>query len=173
MRGGREHGLTKDRVVTIAAAQLASLAALWDHPRISELGVALNLDLTSTIARWTPPSNVIELNPNVTSRDARALREIITHEAAHVVVWDRCDRVARPHGAEWAAVMRAAGFQPRATLVRCGHRASPNSQLPIRHFCPVCHFAVFAKRRMRGWRCPECRAIGLEGLLNTERVSNR
>jgi hypothetical protein len=69
--------------------------------------------------------------------------------------------------------MRAAGFEPRATLVRCGSRIGDRASVRIRHFCSVCHFSRFAKRRMPRWRCPECQAIGLEGKLGTERVSNR
>ena len=103
------------------------------------------------------------------SRGAPALREIISHEAAHVVVWDQSGHAARPHGPEWAALMRTAGFEPRATLVRCGHRRGTYDRVRIRHFCAVCHFSRFAKRRMPRWRCPECRAIGLEGKLRMER----
>lgn len=165
--------VTHDRVVEIGRAQLASLAAAWNHPRISRLGIAVNRNLRSTLARWIPPSNVLEISAAAKSRGTRALREIISHEAAHVVVWNRAGRPARPHGAEWAALMRAAGFEPRATLVRCGHRGGSNDTLRIRHFCTVCHFSKLAKRRMPRWRCPDCFAIGLEGKLTTERVSNR
>ncbi len=163
----------RDRVLDACRAHLASLARVWRHARISRLDVTVNPNLRSTLARWMPPSNVLEISARVKSRGAQALREIITHEAAHVVVWDRSGRAVRPHGQEWSALMRAAGSEPRATLVRCGYRIGSRDNVRIRHFCSVCHFSRFAKRRMPRWRCPECRAIGLEGKLEVERVSSR
>jgi predicted SprT family Zn-dependent metalloprotease len=154
-------------------AHLASLAVTWKYPQVSELGITFNPSLTSTLARWMPPGNVVEISAAAKSRSERTLKEIITHEAAHVMVWHRCGRAARPHGAEWAAQMRAAGFEPRATLIHCGYRRPVSSSVRVRHFCAICHFSKFAKRRMPRWRCPECRAIGLEGKLETERLSSR
>jgi predicted SprT family Zn-dependent metalloprotease len=120
-----------------------------------------------------PPSNALEISVAATSRGARAFREIVSHEAAHVVVWERSSRAARPHGPEWAALMRAAGFEARATLIRCGYQRSAANSVRVRHFCAICHFSRLARRRMPRWRCPECRAIGLEGKLETEKVSSR
>jgi predicted SprT family Zn-dependent metalloprotease len=162
-----------DRFIEMSRAHLASLAGAWKHARVSRLEIAVNPNLKSTVARWIPPSNVLEISAAAKSRGARALRDIISHEAAHVVVWDRSGRGVRPHGPEWAAVMRAAGFEPRATLVRCGYRRGTSDTVRIRHFCTVCHFSKLARRRIPRWRCPECRAIGLEGKLKTERVSRR
>jgi predicted SprT family Zn-dependent metalloprotease len=163
-----------NRVVKTGRAQLALLAIVWKHPRVSELEIALNHTLRATLARWIPPRNVLEISATAKSRGGRALREIISHEAAHVVVWDRFGRTARPHGPEWAALVRAAGFEARATLVRCGQRrAGRGDGIRIRHFCPTCHFSRVAKRRVTRWRCPECRAIGLDGALAAERISGQ
>jgi len=162
-----------NRVARVGRAQLATLAKIWRHGRVSRLQIAFNVRLRSTVARWVPPSDVLEIGSTVMSRDTQTLREIIAHEAAHVVVWDRSGRAVRPHGPEWAALMRAAGFEPRATLVRCGHRRAEPRGVRVRHFCALCHFSALAKRRMPTWRCPECRAIGLEGILTAERVSGR
>jgi ribosomal protein L37AE/L43A len=68
--------------------------------------------------------------------------------------------------------MRQAGFEPRASLIRCGHRVQRNATTRFRHTCPVCHFSRTAKRRMTSWRCPECRAIGLEGELRIQRIAS-
>ncbi len=159
-----------DRVMELGRAQLASLAMAWRHSRVGLLEITLNPNLRSTLARWIPPSKAIEISTSAKLRGARALREIISHEAAHVVVWDRSGRAALPHGREWAALMRAAGFEPRATLVGCGYRRGVSDRMRIRHYCSVCHFSKTAKMRMARWRCPECRAIGLEGTLKMERV---
>jgi predicted SprT family Zn-dependent metalloprotease len=161
-----------DRPAWLGRTQLATLARVWKHGRVSRLEIAFNARLKSTIARWVPPGDVLEIGLAIKSLDKRTLREIIAHEAAHVVVWDLSGQAARPHGPEWAALMRMAGFEPRATLVRCGHRRSKPRGTRIRHFCAICHFSTFAKRRMPTWRCPECRAIGLEGTLTAERISS-
>jgi predicted SprT family Zn-dependent metalloprotease len=162
--------MTSDRVVQMARRHLVSLAVCWKHPRISQLEIAFNSSLSSTLARWMPPGDVLEISAAAKARGARLIREIVAHEAAHVAVWDRSGGSARPHGREWAALMRAAGFEARATLIRCGYRRSTDRRVRIRHFCSICHFTKLAKRRMPRWRCPECRAIGLEGTLKTERV---
>lgn len=156
-----------------AQGQLDALAKIWKQPRVSRLRISVNPNLKSTLARWLPRTDVIEISTAAKSRGNSALREIICHEAAHVVVWSQSGLTARPHGSEWAALMRAAGFEPRATLVRCGRRRYTTTDTRVRHVCPVCQFSKFAKRWMPRWRCPECRAIGLEGKLKTERVTIR
>lgn len=158
-----------DRLVEIGSALLVELAKVWRNPGVSRLQILVNPNFKSTIARWLSPSGVLEISPSAESRGATEFCEIISHEAAHFVVWYQSGSAARPHGPEWAALMRAAGFEPRATLVRCGHRRGGDDRIRIRHFCTVCHFSKFAKRRMPHWRCPECRAIGLEGKLKMER----
>jgi predicted SprT family Zn-dependent metalloprotease len=156
----------------MGCAQLVALAIAWKSPRVAKLDIRFNPSLRSTLARWVPPSNALEIGTAAKSRGPRVFREIISHEAAHVVVWERSGRAARPHGPEWASLMRAAGFEARATLIRCGYRRTVVN-VRVRHFCSICHFSKLAKRRMPRWRCPECRAVGLEGRLETERVSSR
>lgn len=156
----------------VGYAYIRWLAKLWRYPRIAKLQIAVNNRLSSTVARCVRGADIIELSPAAAKQGARMLREIVCHEAAHSVVWERHGRAARPHGIEWRALVRAAGFEPRATLVRCGGRRRPaTDRAAFRHVCPVCQFSKRAKRRMSRWRCPECRAVGLDGALRIERVS--
>jgi predicted SprT family Zn-dependent metalloprotease len=152
---------------------LVSLARTWDQRRIARLQIVINPRLKSTLARWVPPEDVLEVSLAAQTRGKRLFREILCHEAAHVVVWHESGPSARPHGPEWAALMRAAGFNARATLSRCGHRRKPTGTVRVRHLCAICHFSRLAKRRMPHWRCPECTAIGLDGRLQTERWLKR
>ena len=46
--------------------------------------------------RWIAPTDVIEISSAVARRGQRAIREVVCHEAAHVVVWDRYGRCAPP-----------------------------------------------------------------------------
>ena len=154
------------------ASYVHSLARKWEAPRVSELEVRVNSRLTTTVARMVAKDGVIELGRATARLDARTRREVICHEAAHFVVWQSHGRSARPHGPEWAALVKLAGFEPKASRVRCG-QAKPRPALTktFRHTCPVCHFSKRAARRVSRWRCPECRAIGLDGSLRIERVS--
>jgi predicted SprT family Zn-dependent metalloprotease len=162
----------KHRRMMVRPLYLRVLAKLWKRPDLEQLQFRVNEHLVSTIARWVPSTDVIELSPSAARRRVR--REVVCHEAAHRVVWERYGRRARPHGAEWRALVRAAGFDPKATLVRCGERHRRATDAPMfRHVCLVCQFSKRAKRRMVRWRCPECRAVGLEGILRIERVSVR
>jgi predicted SprT family Zn-dependent metalloprotease len=156
----------------VGLGYLRSLAKLWKHPRVARLQIEVNHRLSSTVARCVADGNIIELSPSAARRGTRLQREMVCHEAAHSVVWERYGRAARPHGTEWRALVRAAGFEPKATLVRCGERRRQATDTTVfRHVCPVCQFSRRAKRRMSRWRCPECRAVGLEGALRIERVS--
>jgi predicted SprT family Zn-dependent metalloprotease len=158
----------------VGQAYLRSLATLWKHPRVAKLRIDVNPRLTSTVARYVTGADVIELSPSAAKRGARLQREVVCHEAAHRVVWDRHASSARPHGPEWSALVRAAGFEPKATLVRCGERRQRVTRMAaFRHVCPVCQFSKRAKRRMPAWRCPECRAVGLDGTLRIERIASR
>ena len=158
----------------VGRAYLRWLAKLWRDSRISKVKIASNSRLTSTVARYVIGADVIELSSWAASRSVRLQREMICHEAAHCVVWDRYGSSARPHGPEWAALIRAAGFGPKATLVRCGERHRRRTPAAaFRHVCQVCHFSKRAKRRMPTWRCPECRAVGLDGVLRIVRIASR
>ena len=99
---------------------LRSLAQTWRCRGVLQLHIGYNRRLTSTVARVLAHERVIELNPAVADLSARGRREVICHEAAHLVVWQRHGQDARPHGPEWAALVRLAGFQPRAARLRCG-----------------------------------------------------
>jgi predicted SprT family Zn-dependent metalloprotease len=75
----------------------------------------------------------------------------------------------RPHGSQWKALMRAAGFEPKTRLP-----APPGTPAPARrtrprlvylHRCPVCQRYRIARRLMRRWRCAACVDVGLDGEL--------
>ena len=141
-------------------------ARIWGNREVCRLQFRLNPRLSATIARLLPSEGIVEINLSVPSLGILARREVFCHEAAHFVVWQRHGRAARPHGPEWAALVKLAGFEPQAARVRCGQRNSGLTRRnTFRHLCPVCHYSKRAARPMSRWRCPECRAIGLDGKL--------
>jgi predicted SprT family Zn-dependent metalloprotease len=115
---------------------------------------------------------VIELSRRLLARNRRLRLEVLCHEAAHLAVRERAGRAARPHGPEWAELMRAAGFAPRATIAgpcRPGRAAAaPRRQNPsvaYEHRCPVCQFTRRARCPVPAWHCKSCVDAGLPGKL--------
>jgi predicted SprT family Zn-dependent metalloprotease len=154
-------------------AYLRTLAHLWQHPALQQVAVEVNPRLSRSAGRYLPSQRVIELSAVTLTSPARFRREVLCHEAAHAVVWMTHGRKATPHGPEWQALVRQAGFVPRASLIRCGHRAQAKAPHRFRHVCDVCQFSRTANRRMSRWRCPECHAVGLEGHVRIQRVAPR
>lgn len=153
------------------AKHLRSLERRW-NTELPEFAIKVNPRLTRTVARFIPGTVTVELSPSALHLRPAQQLEILSHEAAHAVVWQRHGRLAKPHGLEWAGLIRAAGHQPTASLVRCAVlAASKEVRASYRHTCQVCHFSAIAARRMSNWRCPECAAIGLPGMLSIERLS--
>jgi predicted SprT family Zn-dependent metalloprotease len=120
----------------------------------------------------------VKLSPILlTARRAIAL-EAVCHEIAHIVVPQLHRRRCLPHGAEWAQLVREAGFPPRIRVpfsdevlargrenrvrVPTPHEASDRRYV---HACPVCHMQRLAKRRVSRWRCAACVDMGLDGRL--------
>jgi predicted SprT family Zn-dependent metalloprotease len=168
----RRAGAVRRLLSSGAPRYFRSLAHIWGHPGVSRLRIRLNPRLTATVARLHIHDSIVEFSLAVANLDARDRREVICHEAAHFVVWQTCRRAVRPHGPEWAALVKLAGFKPKARRVRCGlSRRRPVVTYAFRHICPVCHYSKRAARQMPRWRCPECRAIGLDGSLRIEQVS--
>lgn len=58
--------------------------------------------------------NRICLSALLLTSDER-VRETLLHEYAHLVVYHRFGRRAKPHGPEWRAVMNALGLSPERT----------------------------------------------------------
>jgi predicted SprT family Zn-dependent metalloprotease len=155
----------------MARRYLHSLATLWNQPFVETLPIEVNQRLSRAAGRWLPPRRVIQLSPRTLGKDVRFRREVLCHEAAHAVVSKLHGPKAKPHGPDWRELVRAAGFEPSASAIRCATaRQTTRQQSAFRYTCPVCHFSNRAKRRMPRWRCPDCRAAGLEGALRIERV---
>jgi predicted SprT family Zn-dependent metalloprotease len=100
--------------------------------------------------------------------DLSVLEEVLCHEAAHLAVFQLFGESCRPHGPEWAQLMRAAGFEPRRRLV-LDEAGSPSLSSRPRHvyihYCPVCQWERVGGRPVRSWRCPYCSVLGLDGVL--------
>jgi predicted SprT family Zn-dependent metalloprotease len=82
--------------IRAARTYLARLRRLWSSERTRFLRTRTNSRLTSTWARARPSDDLIELSPRASGQGRELLREILCHEAAHLVVWERYGWTARP-----------------------------------------------------------------------------
>lgn len=160
---------------------LAQLAGIWQVAGLAErIRIVPSSRMTRTLARAFPTTGLIRISSHVLASGAEDLiREIVTHEAAHVACRMRLGRrKVRPHGAEWAALMRLAGYPPRARMdvkdvPALGGAFTPRRR-PLRyeHHCPACGWTRHARTTNRRWRCAACVRAGRKGLLVTKRLGS-
>jgi predicted SprT family Zn-dependent metalloprotease len=123
--------------------------------------------LSTSLGMSYPERGLIRLNRSLLKEDQHLLAVVLCHELAHVVIYRRHGRSVRPHGPEWQALMRAVGFEPLVHLDN-GRRALRGPTRRYYHTCPVCHSGRMAGRPMPRWRCSQCVAQGLDGVLHIE-----
>ena len=130
--------------------------------------------LRSSLGRARPSTGEVVLHSGLRRGTSGELLEVLCHEVAHVVAVRQARAsklpIPRPHGREWAALVRAAGFEPRAHMP--GRRPTGNhstKSLTVVHTCPVCQSQRVARRRVPAWRCAECVEAGLGGELVVSR----
>lgn len=152
------------------AARLTDrLGELWG---VGLAGVAIvrNPRLRTTQARYLPATKRLEVS--TAAARARHPERVLVHELAHAAAVELYGRRVKPHGKEWAALV--------AVAEQAGFSTAMPSRAPLKgarkpttaryaHTCAVCHFRRLAKRRVTTWRCPDCRANGLDGALTIEK----
>jgi predicted SprT family Zn-dependent metalloprotease len=164
-----------------------SWLALWGLPGFDEgLTIEWSSRLHRSLGRALPARRLVRLSPVLLTARRDLLLEAACHEIAHVVVRLLHRGPCRPHGPEWAQLVRAAGFPPRTRVPFADHamartsagriaipRDHGNSGRLYIHACPVCHMRRLARRRVARWRCAACVAAGLDGRLTVTAVEAR
>ena len=163
---------------TKVASWLAEWARTWSIPTLAErVQLEISRRLRTSLGRCHPSTGKIRLHPALLEEPEELLREVACHEAAHVAVYLRHGNAARPHGPEWAELMRAAGFEPRARMkpavLSQKFRRAVRPRILYQHRCPVCSASRVARRPVRRWRCRPCRESGLKGTLEISTLPNR
>jgi predicted SprT family Zn-dependent metalloprotease len=168
-----------------ARKALRAWGRLWGDPHLSaSITIGFSPRLRTSLGRATPATGRVTLHTALRTGPIDRLLEVLCHEVAHVAAVRRATAKGaprpRPHGAEWAALVRAAGFAPathisRAALQRVigvpatapprALRAQTRHGRIVVHSCPVCHTERLARRAVPAWRCAECVAAGLSGML--------
>ena len=149
---------------------LLAWAELWHVPTLgSALHIELSPRLRCSLGRCYPASGRVRVSPRLFDAPRDTVREVLCHEAAHVATHMLHGRLARPHGREWAGLMRAAGYEPKVAMAVVSSPSSPRDagqpRVLYRHRCPVCGATRVARRTVRAWRCRACDEVGLDGRL--------
>ena len=133
---------------------------------LSELGGSYQVDyssrLRSSLGRCLPEQGRIRLHTRLQGDLSHLQEEVLCHELAHLAVFRRYGRTVRPHGPEWAALVREAGFSPRRVVVVSPEPCAPKF---YEHRCPICQATRWARKPQPRWRCAACAAQGLDGQL--------
>jgi len=146
-------------------AKSAMLFSLWGIPEVACcVDIQFSRRLRSTLGRTRVDIRRVRLNPVLVEKSEGLLEEVLCHELAHIAVYERFGAKARPHGPEWAGLVRQAGYEPRLSAAIDGETKHINEQR-FEHLCPVCQVVRYAKRSMTTWRCESCVDAGLEGRL--------
>ena len=146
-------------------AKSAEYFLLWGRPELaSSVIIQFSARLRSSLGRTRVDVRRVRLNPLLANANEQLLDEVLCHEIAHIVVYERFGTSVKPHGPEWAALVRQAGFEPRLRVNVGGEKPSTAGQR-FEHLCPVCQTTRYAKRSMTRWRCGSCVDAGLEGKL--------
>ena len=146
--------------------QSARYYALWGRQELAhQVDIRFSQRLRSTLGRTRVETRQVRLNPILATDFQKLFKEVLCHELAHIVVYERYGNTVKPHGPEWAALVRQGGFEPRLRVSIEGEKPPIYNKRRFEHLCPVCQTVRYAKRPMTRWRCKSCIEAGLEGQL--------
>jgi len=157
--------LEKTRIWNKIQAKSDEYFSLWGCSDLaSSVAIQFSGRLKSSLGRTRVDLHKVSLNPLLSSANEQLLDEVLCHELAHIAIYERFGASVKPHGPEWTALVRQAGFEPR--LRHSITKAElPTATRKFEHLCPVCQTVRYAKRSMTQWRCESCVDAGLEGKL--------
>ena len=163
----RQQKQVSDRI----QAKSAEYFLLWGRPDLANSVIIQFSDrLRSSLGRTRVDVRRVRLNSLLASANKQLLNEVLCHELAHIAIYERFGTSVKPHGPEWTALVRQAGFEPRLRHSIASENL-PAATRRFEHLCPVCQTVRYAKRSMTQWRCESCVDAGLEGKLLIMSVS--
>jgi SprT protein len=142
---------------------------VWSVPDLaSSVTISISKRLKSSMGRCRPATGTVSLHQCLVDAPQSIFTAVLCHELAHIIAYRRLTPKAAPHGPDWQALVRAAGFDPAVAISYPTNRMKkqkPQSRYAVAHSCPVCQTRRFARRSISRWRCSECHAAGLSGEL--------
>jgi len=138
----------------------------WLVPlHLTDLGervrVKWNSRLQTTAGRALYDEDCIELNPLlITISDITEIERTLRHELAHLVAYERCEKIQRrrlqPHGPEWQEACEDLGISGEA---RCHELELPGRQIrrQYAYHCPACGDQFERVKRFKRYvACHDC-----------------
>ena len=172
----RTSGFATDLLSDDLNKQALGWVRLWCVPSLlQKIFFRRNPLLRTTIARWIEKERCLELGTQF-FRLTKRQDEILCHELAHAAALQIYGKSISPHGPEWHALIKAAGYSPSSVLKTTSRPTTPLKKkncCRYEHRCPVCHAVRYARKRMRRWRCAECNQLDLPGLLIISRLEGK
>lgn len=146
---------------------LDNWARTWEVPNLAAIvEIRFSNRLERSLGRCKPSLGLVTLAAELESGDQNLLAEVLCHEVAHIAAYRLHGARAAAHGKEWQALVRAAGFEPRAISRRLEvPPARRRRKRRYEHRCEVCQSVQYGGRPVPQWRCAECLAAGLDGAL--------
>ncbi|MDX1571903.1 MAG: SprT-like domain-containing protein [Xanthomonadales bacterium] len=152
--------------------EIRRLSRLWDEPSLVEAQIEYSTRMTTSLGLAYPQRDLVRLNAALQA-DPVALKEVLTHELAHLVIRRRHGRRAQPHGPQWQRLMREAGLRPTVRMeVSAEVKSGMRPRAGFLHRCPVCAVERATRSRMRHWRCAICVRAGRSGRLQITRLES-
>lgn len=180
-RSVNERSTADSSLAVFVSDAVERLSQVWAAPELNaSVRVRLSAHLRTSLGRATPATGRVSLHRALRDAPPEILEEVLCHEIAHIVAYRRARaaraRRPRPHGVEWAALVRAAGYEPILRAPRnwiaqpLQQTSAPSPARTVLHICPVCQTQRFARRTVPAWRCAACVAIGLDGRMEAIRL---
>ena len=153
----------------------ASWCRLWGVAGLERRGtLTVSRGLRSALGRCNPGRGDIRIASYLMAAPTSLIHEVLCHEIAHVAVEELDGRSVRPHGREWQALMRTAGFAPRVRLsiedIGPWSERLRRARVLWKHHYPVCRVSRLAGRPVTRWHCAVCWKAGRDGRLVITRV---
>jgi predicted SprT family Zn-dependent metalloprotease len=147
---------------------------VWGLPSFSShLQIRFSDRLSHSLGRTRPLAGRITLAGHLRDPEKSCLFEsVLCHEAAHVAVAKLFGPGKKPHGLEWASLVREAGEEPNVHVIEQSPGAAKTPRKRIWkyvHRCSVCQATRTGFRPVAQWRCVECTDLGLPGNLSITR----
>ncbi len=151
---------------------LTRWAKAWGVPGLpTSVSVSYSSRMRRSLGRVRPRVGGITLNAQLANAPRAVVMEILCHEAAHVAVFLRHGPGAKPHGPEWRALVRKAGYAPTTSL-SCRwvkSTAAPSTRKGrVRYRCPECKTTCFGSRYPSRLHCSGCLRDGVVALLSRD-----
>src|SRR5262245_42200047 len=97
--------------------QLVSWCRLWGVPDLAvRLELIVSPRLHRSLASYRTRRGQIRISSLLLNLPEAVINEVLCHEAAHAAVTELQAHHVQPHGSEWRALVRAAGFKPSVRM---------------------------------------------------------